>query len=49
MSSGEGSSINHPVNFIVNGAANIDVYITPDSSSSTVGQFFMKYQVTETG
>ena len=48
MSSGEGSSIVHPVNFIVRGPANIDAYITPDSSSCTVGQFFMKYQVTAT-
>jgi len=47
MSSGEGSSISHPVNFTVHGAANIDAYITPDSSSSTVGQFYMRYTVTE--
>jgi len=47
MSSGEGSSLAHPANFVVNGPNTIDAYITPDSSSSTVGQFYIRYQVTQ--
>jgi len=47
MSSGEGSSLAHPANFIVNGPNTIDSYITPVSSSSTVGQFYMRYTVTQ--
>ena len=40
-----GTAMVHPVNFVVAGPAVVSAYITPDSSSSTVGQFAMKYQV----
>jgi len=47
MGSVAGSSGTHPANFIVNGPNTLDAYITPDSSSSTVGQFYMRYTVTQ--
>lgn len=47
MSAGSGSALTHPANFVVNGPNTIDAYITPDSSSSTVGQFYIRYQVTQ--
>ena len=40
-----GSALPHPVNFVISGPAVVSAFITPDSSSSTVGQFAMKYQV----
>jgi len=47
MGSVAGTSGAHPTSFIVNGPNTIDAYITPDSSSSTVGQFYMRYTVTQ--
>jgi len=40
-----GTALPHMVNFVIPGPAVVSAYITPDSSSSTVGQFVMKYQV----
>tara|TARA_Y100001963_G_C6579718_1_gene352825 strand:- start:134 stop:499 length:366 start_codon:yes stop_codon:yes gene_type:complete len=45
MGTNAGSALAHPVNFVISGPAVLSAYITPDSSSSTVGQFAMKYQV----
>lgn len=44
-----GSALAHNVAFTVAGPAVVSAYITPDSSSSTVGQFAMKYQVMTSG
>jgi len=44
-----GSALVHPVNFTIAGPAVVSAFITPDSSSSTVGQFAMKYQVMTQG
>jgi hypothetical protein len=44
-----GSALAHPVNFTIAGPAVVSAFITPDSSSSTVGQFAMKYQVMTQG
>ena len=49
MGTNAGSALAHDVNFNIVGPATLIAYITPDSSSSTVGQFAMKYQVTTTG
>ena len=48
MGSGPGESSPHPANFVVNGPNTIDAYITPDSSSANVGQFYMRYTVSQT-
>jgi len=48
MGTNAGSSGPHAANFIVNGPNTIDAYITPDSSASTVGQFYMRYTVHQT-
>ena len=45
MGTNAGTSVSHLVNFVIPGPAVVSAYITPDSSSSTVGQFAMKYQV----
>ncbi len=45
MGTNAGTSVATPVNFVISGPAVLSAYITPDSSSSTVGQFAMKYQV----
>jgi len=45
MGTNAGTSMVHNVNFVISGPAVVSAYITPDSSSSTVGQFAMKYQV----
>ncbi len=45
MGTNAGTSLVTPVNFVISGPAVVSAYITPDSSSSTVGQFAMKYQV----
>jgi len=46
MGTNAGSALTHAVNFVIPGPAVVSAYITPDSSSSsTVGQFAMKYQV----
>jgi len=45
MGTNAGTSVTTPVNFVISGPAVVSAYITPDSSSSTVGQFAMKYQV----
>jgi len=45
MGTNAGTSLAHLVNFVIPGPAVVSAYITPDSSSSTVGQFAMKYQV----
>jgi len=45
MGTNAGSSGPHSANFIVNGPNTIDAYITPVSSSSTVGLFSMSYTV----
>ena len=49
MGTNAGTSMTHLVNFTVSGPAVVQAYITPDSSSSTVGQFAMKYQVATQG
>ena len=48
MGTNAGTSLVTPVNFVISGPAVVSAYITPDSSSSTVGQFAMKYQVSTT-
>ena len=48
MGTNAGTSLVTPVNFVISGPAVVAAYITPDSSSSTVGQFAMKYQVSTT-
>jgi len=45
MGTNAGSAGPHSANFIVNGPNTIDAYITPVSSSSTVGLFSMSYTV----
>jgi hypothetical protein len=45
MGTNAGTATEHKVNFVIPGPAVVSAYITPDSSSSTVGQFAMKYQV----
>jgi len=45
MGSVAGTATAHMVNFVIPGPAVVSAFITPDSSSSTVGQFVMKYQV----
>jgi len=45
MGTAAGSALEHKVNFVIPGPAVVSAYITPVSSSSTVGQFAMKYQV----
>ena len=40
-----GTATAHMVNFVIPGPAVVSAFITPVSSSSTVGQFVMKYQV----
>ena len=45
MGTNAGPSLTQQVNFVIPGPAVVSAYITPDSSSSTVGQFAMKYQV----
>ena len=45
MGTNAGTALTHQVNFVIPGPAVVSAYITPDSSSSTVGQFAMKYQV----
>ncbi len=42
MGTNAGTAMTHLVNFTVSGPAVVQAYITPDSSSSTVGQFAMK-------
>ena len=42
-----GSALTTPANFVINGPNTVDAYITPDSSSSTVGQFYMRYTVNQ--
>jgi hypothetical protein len=44
-----GTAISHPANFIIRGPNTVSAYITPVSSSSTVGQFAMRYTVTTSG
>ena len=48
MGTNAGTSLVTPVNFVISGPAVVSAYITPDRSSSTVGQFAMKYQVSTT-
>jgi len=48
LATGEGTATEHQVNFNIIGPATLIAYITPDSSSSTVGQFAIKYQVSVT-
>jgi len=48
MGTNAGSAGPHAANFVINGPNTIDAYITPDSSSSTVGQFYMRYTVHQT-
>jgi len=45
MGTNAGTATAHMVNFVIPGPAVVSAFITPDSSSSTVGQFVMKYQV----
>ena len=45
MGTNAGTATEHMVNFVIPGPAVVTAYITPTSSSSTVGQFAMKYQV----
>ena len=42
-----GSPAMTPANFVINGPNTVDAYITPVSSSSTVGQFYMRYTVNQ--
>jgi hypothetical protein len=49
MGTNAGSSLPHGVNFVIPGPAVVSAYINPDSSSSTVGIFVMKYQVSTKG
>jgi len=48
MGTAAGSPATTPANFVINGPNTIDAYITPVSSSSTVGQFYMRYTVKQT-
>jgi len=48
LASGEGSTLAHDVNFNIIGPATLIAYTTPASSSSTLGIFAIKYQVTVT-
>ena len=45
MGTNAGTATTHLVNFVIPGPAVVYEYITPDSSSASVGQFAMKYQV----
>jgi len=45
MGTNAGTATAHMVNFVIPGPAVVSAFITPDSSSATVGQFLIKYQV----
>ena len=49
MGTNVGTSMAHAVNFVIPGPAVLSAYINPDSSSSTVGIFVVKYQVSTKG